>query len=262
MEFVGAALPLAQADLAPAARALGCPLAAVTAVMEVETSGSGFLPDKRPKILFEAHVFHRLTGGRFDNAAPDLSSPHWNRSLYGASGAHQYDRLAAAMRLDCEAALMSASWGAFQIMGENFRLAGFAAIDAFVAAMCESEGQHLAAFVGFCRSQNLAAPLARLDWAAFARGYNGPGAVEQYARRLRAAYAIRAARAGRSLRQGDRGESVRLLQQRLGRRGYPVAPDGDFGPLTERAVEDFQSNAGLTIDGIAGPATLQALAQP
>ncbi|MGG7377547.1 N-acetylmuramidase domain-containing protein, partial [Escherichia coli] len=40
------------------------------AVIHVESSGAGYQADRRPKILFERHVFHRLTGGRFDAAHP------------------------------------------------------------------------------------------------------------------------------------------------------------------------------------------------
>ncbi|MCC6559800.1 MAG: DUF3380 domain-containing protein, partial [Xanthomonadales bacterium] len=36
------------------------------AVAEVESAGSGFLSDGRPKILFEGHVFSRLTKRAYD----------------------------------------------------------------------------------------------------------------------------------------------------------------------------------------------------
>ena len=41
--------------------------------------------------------------------------------------------------------------------------------------------------------------------------------------------------------------------------GYDIAVDGYYGPETEGAVEDFQSNAGLTVDGVVGHDTWQAL---
>ncbi|MBZ2397801.1 N-acetylmuramidase family protein, partial [Erwinia amylovora] len=47
------------ADLQRAAGTLGVPLAAVRAVNEDESRGSGFLPDGRPVILFERHVMYR-----------------------------------------------------------------------------------------------------------------------------------------------------------------------------------------------------------
>lgn len=57
-----------------------------------------------------------------------------------------------------------------------------------------------------------------------------------------------------------RGEDVRELQQRLSRLGFHTGPeDAIFGPLLRAAVEEFQRNAGLEVDGVAGPATIAAL---
>ncbi len=74
-QFKGAAEPLSQAGLSEALNILGVTPAAIWSVIAVETSGCGFLPDRRPKILFEHHIFHRQTGGHFDAVAPDLSNP-------------------------------------------------------------------------------------------------------------------------------------------------------------------------------------------
>jgi peptidoglycan hydrolase-like protein with peptidoglycan-binding domain len=64
----------------------------------------------------------------------------------------------------------------------------------------------------------------------------------------------------RPMRKGRRGWDVAALQFLLGSRGYgPGGYDGGFGPHTERAVRRYQTAAGLSVDGIAGPATLGAL---
>ncbi|HLN23870.1 MAG TPA: N-acetylmuramidase family protein [Patescibacteria group bacterium] len=188
--FTGPATKLDPDDIARAAQTLGCDPAAVAAVCHVESSGGGFLPDGRPKILFEAQTFHRLTMSRWDSAYPGISSPHWDRSLYGAPGGHQYDRLASAMQLDQSAALQSASWGLFQIMGTNYGRCGFVSIEAFVDAMVAGEGEHLDAFVGFIRSDTrLLAAIQGQDWPTFARLYNGPAYAEnQYDTKLAAAF--------------------------------------------------------------------------
>lgn len=189
MEFTGAATPLEPRDIAAAATRLHCEPAAIRAVCDIESAGSGFLPDKRPKILFEAHLFGRLTAHRWDATHPNVSSLDWNRALYGAAGPHQYDRLAEALSLDRSAALQSASWGMFQIVGMNFAACGFASVEAYVAAMCESEGTQLAAFAAFCAHEDVARFLAAHDWVQFALRYNGPGEAENnYAAKLAAAY--------------------------------------------------------------------------
>ena len=58
----------------------------------------------------------------------------------------------------------------------------------------------------------------------------------------------------------DSGIEVSRLQQRLVELDlYVGAIDGVFGPQTQQAVEQFQRQAGLTVDGIVGPATWLAL---
>ena len=56
------------------------------------------------------------------------------------------------------------------------------------------------------------------------------------------------------LKQGSRGPLVQQLQEALG-----LEADGDFGPGTKSALQNWQSMNGLTADGVAGPKTLQAL---
>lgn len=56
------------------------------------------------------------------------------------------------------------------------------------------------------------------------------------------------------LSRGDTGKYVEMVQDELG-----VATDGIFGPVTENAVKEFQSNHGLVVDGLVGPVTWGAL---
>lgn len=65
-----------------------------------------------------------------------------------------------------------------------------------------------------------------------------------------------------TLRKGAKGEYVTLLQTKLIQRGYDLAPygaDGSFGNKTLEAVKKFQANNDLTVDGIVGPKTWNAL---
>jgi hypothetical protein len=57
------------------------------------------------------------------------------------------------------------------------------------------------------------------------------------------------------------GDDVLLLQQRLVELGYTEVgtPDGIFGQMTQSAVVRFQTEAGLTADGVVGPMTWAAL---
>lgn len=77
----------------------------------------------------------------------------------------------------------------------------------------------------------------------------------------------RAANADGVLERNEKGTAVRELQESLNKLGYRDAqgnalkPDGDFGKHTEESVRSFQKAHGLTVDGEAGPKTLQALKQ-
>jgi hypothetical protein len=183
------------AGIQRAARVIGCDAAAVSAVVAVESAGSGFLSDGRPRILFEAHQFSRLTGNFYDAAHPTLSSPTWNAKLY-AGGAAEYQRLYAAVQLDGEAAVQACSWGLMQVMGFNWEHCGERSLHGFLLAMHHNEDVQLALAAHYIVDRDLAAALRQHDWAAFARGYNGPGyARNQYDRKLAAAYSAAGGRA-------------------------------------------------------------------
>jgi hypothetical protein len=53
------------------------------------------------------------------------------------------------------------------------------------------------------------------------------------------------------LKRGSTGSNVRYLQTALG--GLKV--DGQFGPITDKAVRAFQAAQGIKVDGIVGPIT-------
>lgn len=61
-------------------------------------------------------------------------------------------------------------------------------------------------------------------------------------------------------RLGDHGLAVSIVQALLVAAGATLTADGGFGPATLQAVKDFQTRAGLQVDGIVGPQTWTALA--
>jgi hypothetical protein len=201
------------------AAALEVQLAALLAVADVESRGSGFLPTSdKPKVLFEGHAFHRLTGGRFDKSHPKLSYPRWDRRKYSGSLTGEWERLEAACLLDRAAALQSASWGMFQIMGFNYSYAGFADVEAFVAAHHAGAEQQAGAFVRFISRPPFLSALRRRSWQKFAAAYNGPGyASNRYHEKLEESYArFKAAEDG----------------------GAPVAAAGKRGKRTKKEAGD------------------------
>lgn len=256
MEFAAAGLPLRAIDIAEAGDILQCSPESLWTLVQVETAGTGFLPDRRPAMLFERHYFSRITGGRYDALDPDISAQV--PGGYGPPGEHQYDRLQAAIQLDRSAALESASWGIGQVMGSGYRQMGYREVEAMVSDVVASEGAQLICMARYIHSIGLSAALRVQNWTQVARGYNGPAyAAHHYAARLAATY------------QGfcDHGLpdlDVRAAQLGLIYRGWHLWADGRMGPTTRAALVEFQTRQGLTPSGTPDPGTLERLisAQP
>lgn len=164
---------LTDKDFEDAALILGCEKAAIKAVCDVEAPKGGFNPDGTPITLFEGHKFYKYTNGRFAKDFPSVCYPTWTRKWYGKTWQEEEARLKLAMRLDPRAAKLSASWGRFQIMGFNYALCGYTAVDDFVVAMHESEASQLHAFCEYVIHTGLNDELKNHDWTEFARRYNG-----------------------------------------------------------------------------------------
>ncbi len=252
LQFAGEAAALTQAGLSAFLGATHTQAADLWAVLAVETSGCGFLPDRRPKILFERHQFHALTHGRYDRTHPDISSPH--AGGYGPGGAAQYDRLAKAAALDAASALKSTSWGIGQTMGACHKEAGFADVETMVTAMSHSEDAQLLAMATYLTATHLSAALSRNDWITFAEGYNGPDyAGRNYDGLLRQFHA--------RFRAGALPDVlVRAAQVLLAYHGYDTrGVDGMAGPGTEAAIRRYQAGHGLAVTGRVDGALLAAL---
>lgn len=172
-----------------AAHILSCEVTALKAVSDVESSGVGYFSNGAPCLLFEAQQFSKFTQHEYDESHPDISSRTWDRSLY-LGGSKEYTRLQKAMLLNRKAALKSASYGRYQIMGFNYKEAGYDDIEVFVSEMFFSESHHLIAFVYFIKSNlKLLNAIQQKDWSTFARYYNGREyAKNHYDEKLQKAY--------------------------------------------------------------------------
>ncbi|MGH8388242.1 MAG: N-acetylmuramidase domain-containing protein [Pseudomonas sp.] len=189
---------LSDADIVDAANGLNLAPEIVRAVYKVESNGRGFV-DGFPKTLFEGHVFwerlkiHGLDPQRLASGNRDILYPRWTREFYG-NAVKERDRLARAQLIHSAAALESASWGLFQIMGYHWSNLGYQSIDQYVSSMREHEREHLKAFGEFIkvktfRKKPLVDLLRDLDWANFAYAYNGAGyRANAYDDKLEAAY--------------------------------------------------------------------------
>ena len=251
-EFSGKGTLLTQAAIDNAVQLLSADLPSVWSLLAVETRGFGFLADRRPKILFERHIFHGRTQGRFGASHPDISAP--SAGGYG-TGAAEYQRLARAMQLDRSAALESASWGLGQVMGFNAVELGYASVEDMVANFVQGEDRQLEGCVRFIeRKSDLKRAFDAHKWATVAFFYNGKDyAKNQYDTKLADHYALYAA--------GQCPEiALRTAQACLTYLGLdPNGVDGMLGPGTRRALLRFQQRNGLPATGNLNTVTERAL---
>jgi len=228
------AKPLTKADIQRASDALQVDLPTLWAFLWVETAGSGYLPDLRPRILFERNIFSRLTSHKWDSDNTDISNP--TPGGYGASGSAQYDRLQKAAKLDCYSAIQSTSWGMGLLLGEQFAKTGFPDSNAYVAAQMESEGSQLDTIVHFLKSYSLDAQLRSHNWATLAHNYNGAAAATGYAAKLAQANTLFE---NPALQPNIDTRAAQFYLQQLG--FYRGSIDGATGPATLSALHSFQS---------------------
>ncbi|MDT8838316.1 N-acetylmuramidase domain-containing protein [Paraburkholderia fungorum] len=257
MILLGKGAPLTAPGFTSVCTQLGVGAAEVWALAftEADYPYSGFWADRRPQILYEQHIFSRLTNGIYDKQAPDISNP--KQGNYGASGDNQYIRLRKAMDLNVDAAVQSASWGIGQVLGENYEAVGASSPEDFVSKMLASEDQQLLAAANEILSHktvSVSGFLATHDWPNFAYYYNGSNyAASGYDKHLSSWYAKFSTGALPDIR-------VRAAQIYLMYLGYnPNVIDGIWGPRTASAVSAFQKDMGDPVTGQIDDPTLQQL---
>lgn len=183
-------------------------LPVIKAIVTVESAGRGHLKDGRAKILFEGHkLWQWLEKEKMDpnllvKGNEDILYQKWTRIHY-KGGTKEYDRLEKAKKLNPKAAVYSASWGLFQILGENLthfiKGRGYKDHEEFEAKQHESEYYHFLDFLEFIKTKKIRGrPLidfvseqnnGTYDWESFAFGYNGSGyKVNKYDVKMKAAY--------------------------------------------------------------------------
>ena len=188
-------MPLDPSLLASVAASIGVSPHALSAVVAVESAGSGLDKRGRPLIRVEAHLLWRHTSGaaraavdaRFKVLGPRAWEGHrFDGASYHGSPAREWMAFGTAFAIDSDAAVRATSWGLGQVLGE-WRWLGYASEQAFVVAQADVAGQ-LDTMARFIRARGLVDELRRLDWSGFALGYNGSGNVPVYAAKLAQAY--------------------------------------------------------------------------
>jgi hypothetical protein len=167
-----AAAGITVAETNALAARLGCSPAQIRAVASVESNGAGFDAQGRPKILFERHIFHRLTDGLYSPSAFSLVTP-------GGYDADSWEKLEAACGKDPDAAFSSTSWGKFQVLGSNWEKLGYTSPYELAHSTVIGEAAQYELFARYLETFGLKSALRHLSrdpagCADFARLYNGP----------------------------------------------------------------------------------------
>lgn len=176
------------ADIAALASRLGCSTKQIAAVARVESSGGGFDNKGRPKILFERHLFHRQTNGRWSTTA-------YSATAGGGYAQDSWEKLALACAKDPDAAFGSCSWGKFQVLGLHWSRLGYESPYALAVSTVATEAAHYELLARYIEKFGLADEMGALsrdpdDCRAFAKGYNGP-AYERFAYHTKLAAAMK-----------------------------------------------------------------------
>lgn len=185
---------ISETDFQNAAKTLGTSVPTIKAVKEVESGSKSFFAYGLPAILFEGHIFFqqllkdKIDPAKYIKGNEDIIYKTWTKEFY-KGGLDEYVRLERARAIHDNAALNSASYGMFQIMGNNHVACGFSSVTSYVESVAKGEKEQLTAFVNFIKNNNLATYLKNLDWAGFAKRYNGPSyATNKYDEKLAVAY--------------------------------------------------------------------------
>lgn len=244
-------------------------LAALIAVVKVESGGVAFADVSGiqvPLIRWEGHYFYKFLDGeeRAKAVAQGLAHPSAGKIKNPRNQADRYALLDRAAKIDKIAAYSSISIGVGQVMGSHWKDLGFdSPLDMLKLASKGMSGQ-VELMMRFIVANGLLDELRRKDWSAFARAYNGPAYKKnKYDTNMAKAYtwalnlvpSTDSPSSAGMLRLGSIGAGVREIQRLLGRAGYSVKVDGDFGPTTKKAVMAFQKAQGLKADGVVGPVT-------
>jgi len=186
---------LSESDYLTGANRLGAQPAMIKAFAAVESRGNGFLPNGDPVILFERHIMRRrlrrlLSEDELEKwmvLRPDLVNSRPGGYL---GGIREWERLRDAAKINKEAALESASWGMFQVMGFHWQRLGYSSVFEFTTVVSENEVNQFEIFLRFIETDpELLRAVRTLNFPRIAELYNGPNyAVNEYDKKLKEFY--------------------------------------------------------------------------
>lgn len=175
---------------------LGIDPTIAVAILMAEAGGSAFAADGRMIIRFENHIFYDQWGRQNEATFRQHFTFDANRSWEGHAWradvnsewqpCHQNQQgewllFDFARKLAANAAMMSISMGAPQIMGFNYPAVGYVSVQAMFDAFQADDDNQVLALFRFIENKQLVDAIRQGDLRRFAAGYNGSGQTELYA---------------------------------------------------------------------------------
>lgn len=181
---------------------IGCEAAALAAIVYVESGGNGFSSSGRMIIRFENHVFKprlnddvTFAGHYMYDSSSNWLGHYWRAftadawSTFHGSQNLEWTVLQFSQDLNDGAALLSASYGAPQIMGFNYASIGYASVQAMFLDFSNSLQAQMDGMISFIKGRSTClAGLRTNDFTTFASCYNGAGQAAAYGANIQAAY--------------------------------------------------------------------------
>jgi len=256
-DFKGAAKALDEFDIPMLAHRINVSQDHLQAFLNVESRSQGFDRHGRPAMLFEPHIFYRLLDGKERDEAvkAGLAYPKWGEKPYPKDS---YERMAQAIKINKAAALMSASWGSTQILGQNYAMVGYQTPEQMVIRFMDDEEEHVEAMVKYILATGIADDMKAERWDVVARVYNGPGYKKnRYDEKMAAEFRKLRGIADVEWESGEEGiefmipmgDELKTIQRRLGELGYKEVgwADGVWGTKARAAVLAFRADNGLPL---------------
>lgn len=187
---------LTEEDYIEVAERLRVETAAIKAVVDIEAGKAheGFTAPGTPIVNFDYSMFslfakrNGVNLAKYRKTHPVVFSSAVARK-HGPGQKAENAQLKAARAIDERTAVEGTFWGMFQIGGFNWKKCGAESIEDFEEKMSRSERDQLDLFANFIVSTGLDKHLKNKNWAAFARGYNGPSyASRGYHTKMATAY--------------------------------------------------------------------------
>lgn len=185
---------LTDADYIKAAIDLNVEVAVLKAIKTVESGGKA-IQNGIPTMLFEGHVFwkqleaRKINPNNYVKGNENILYKTWTKKYYTGRNNGEYERLKKAIKINEAAAYESASYGMFQIMGNNYKVCGYNSAKEFYEDLCKNEDAHFYSFIKFIKAKGIVPYMQKKDWSQIAYRYNGPSYKKNnYHKKLADAY--------------------------------------------------------------------------